>query len=241
MELSNWLIGKNIDTFPLLGLESFSTFVKICGEISKWALDDIGLAGRNNTYKIWVCWQKEGGLDLLRSTVERYKSMQLLLHYININIVEGNQTGLYVKLDWVQNKWVMSYGITDNKKIYKIGEFAYNHSTKLPESEILKYVLDEISDFNSREHFILHCVRGSLNFFDPGYCQRQDPYILNKKCVMSVNGLGNWVNGVMMDDEANKWLETFKKWVATQEWWQMVKLTVKLRKESWMDFIVEIK
>lgn len=241
MELSSWLMGKNLDSFPLLGLEAFSTFIKICGEISKWALDDIGLANRNNTYKIWVCWQREGDLAKLRSIVSRYKSMQLLLHYVDVNMVEGHQTGLYTKLDWVQDHWVMSYGITDNRKLFKVGEFDFNMATKLPQSEILKYIVDEIQDFNSREHFTLNAVKKSLNFFDPGYCQRQDPYILNKKCVLTVSGLGNWTNGVMLEDEANKWLEAFKKWVSTQDWWNLVKLTVKVRKDNWMDFIVELK
>src|ERR1039457_5230266 len=103
MELSKWIKGDDLESFPLLGIESFETFLKVCQDVSKWALDDAGLANRSDTYKIWVCWQKTSDLQKLRDLVSRYKSMGLMLHYINLNIVEGSQIGLYVALDWIQN------------------------------------------------------------------------------------------------------------------------------------------
>ena len=185
MELSKWIKGDDLESFPLLGIESFETFLKVCQDVSKWALDDAGLANRSDTYKIWVCWQKTSDLQKLRDLVSRYKSMGLMLHYINLNIVEGSQIGLYVALDWIQNKWIMSYGITNNKKIYRIGQFHYTPATKLPSTEILKYVKDEIGDFDPRKNFLLRKVKTALFYFDPGYCQRMDPYILNTECVLS--------------------------------------------------------
>ena len=160
MELANWL-KDDINNFPLLGLDSFNTFLKVCNEFSKWALDDIGLANRNNAYKIWTCTIKPEQIKDIKSILERYTSMKLLLHYYNINIVENNKIALYIKLDWVENKWQMSYGITNNKKLFKIGEFEYNFSIKLPEHVILKYIIEEITDFNPREHLLLFNIQNN--------------------------------------------------------------------------------
>jgi hypothetical protein len=51
MQESDFLKDKNID-FPILGLESFKTFLKLCEEVSQHALEDVGLANRANVYKI---------------------------------------------------------------------------------------------------------------------------------------------------------------------------------------------
>ena len=72
MQLLDWLKGENIDTFPILGLDSFNTFIKICENVSKWALDDSGLANRSDSYKIWVCWQKESDLAKMIDLLEKY-------------------------------------------------------------------------------------------------------------------------------------------------------------------------
>ena len=89
MELASWLTSEK-DKFPILGLDSFNTFLKVCSEFAEWALDDVGLANRNNAYKIWDCRIKAGQIKNVKKTIERYSSMKLLLHYYNINIVENN-------------------------------------------------------------------------------------------------------------------------------------------------------
>lgn len=240
MNIADWLQNKDIENFPLLGLDSFTSFVKLCESNSKWALDDAGLANRSNSYKIWVSWIKNP--KKLKDSVVKYKSMNLLAHYLNVEIIENSQIGLYIKLDWIQNKWELSYGITNNKKLYKIGEFVYTVSTKLPTSEILKYVKDEIGDFNPRTHYLLRVIKLSLYKFDPGYCQRQDPYIINESCILSCYGLGQWTdNNTMQEDEAYKWLESLKTWVSQQPWWNSVKLTCKVRKDKYIDFVIQPK
>jgi hypothetical protein len=85
----------------------------------------------------------------------------------------------------------MSYGITNNKKLFKIGEFYYNITTKLPESIIIKYVLDEIEEFNPREHILLFKIKQDSYTFDPGYCKRIDPQIIKDEILISTFGLGN--------------------------------------------------
>lgn len=240
MNISNWLQNKDIKSFPLLGFDSFHSFIKLCESCSKWALDDIGLANRSNTYKIWVSWIKD--IKLLKQNVDKYKSLNLLAHYLNIEIVENNQIGLYICLDWIQNKWQMSYGITNNKKLYKIGEFIYTVNLELPSSSILKYVKDDIFEFNPRTNYLLRLIKSDMYLFDPGYCQRQDPYITNNKCILTCQGLGEWSeNNTMNEDEAYKWLDIFKVWVSSMSWWKDVKLTTKIRKEGFIDFIIEIK
>ena len=241
MQPANYLL-KDKENFPLLGLDSFNTFLKVCLELSEWALDDVGLANRANAYRIWVCWIKPQDNSKLKGILERYESMKLLLHYLDINIVENNKIGLYIKLDYLENKWEMSYGITNNKKLFKIGGFDYTLNTKLPESKILKYILDDIDDFNPREHLLLFKIKNDMFGFDPGFCKRTDPQLINKDIVISCHGLGQWhTDETIMDGEADKYLQIFKKWVAEQKWWNLVSLILVPRKNKWIDFKIKLK
>ncbi len=240
MELANWLKADKAN-FPILGLDSFETFLKVCSEFSEWILDDIGLANRNNAYKVWVCWIKPDDVQKIKEVIERYTSMKLLSHYYNLNIVENNKIGLYIKLDWEQNKWVFSYGITNNKKMYKVGEFDYTFNIKLPENEILKYVIDEIDDFDPRQHLLLFKIKQDCALFNPGYCQRTDPQIINKEVVISAHNLGHWNEAGLANGEAEKYVEVFKDWVKTQKWWNSVVIVLRPRKNMWMDFVLKLK
>lgn len=240
MELASWLNTDNKD-FPILGLDSFKTFLKVCGEFSDWALDDIGLANRANVYKIWVCWVKAADTSKVKETLERYTSMKLLLHYFNVNIVENNKIGLYIKLDWEQNAWVISYGITNNKKLFKVGEFDYGYATKLPDNEILKYVRDEIDDFNPREHLLLFKMKQDCFLFDPGYCQRTDPQIINKEVVISTYNLGQFVGDAPANGEPERLIQVFKDFVKTQSWWNAVHLVLRPRRGKYIDFVLRLK
>lgn len=240
MELAAWL-KTDQENFPILGLESLATFLKICAEFSQWALDDIGLANRSNSYKIWTCWIKPEDAANVKSVVERYSSMKLLSHYLNINIVEQNKIGLYFKLDWEENKWNFSYGITNNKKLFKVGEFEYNLNVKMPESEILKYVVDEIDDFDAREHLLLFKIKQDFILFNPGYCKRTDPQIIDKEVIISCHNLGVWTDQGLATGESQKYLDIFKAWVATQKWWSNVHLIVRPKLDKWIDFVLKIK
>lgn len=238
-KISNWLLNNDLDSFPILGYESFNSFIKVCESVSKWAVDDSGLANRADSYKIWICIVKD--VDKLKNILEKYKSLNLLNHYLNKEIVENSKISLYIKLDYLSNKWMLSYGITNDKKLYKIGEFEYNISIKLPTSEILKYVKDDIEDFDPRKNYLLRLIKKDFYSFDPGTCQRLDPVIISGECVLSCNNLGIWDNNTMSETEANKWLEIFKSWVGGQKWWDMVKLKVKARRDKWIDFSVQTK
>lgn len=240
MELATWLKKEN-ENFPILGLDSFNTFLKVCSEFAEWALDDIGLANRSNSYKIWTCKIKADKIKDVKNIIERYSSMKLLLHYYNINIVENNNIALYIKLDWEENKWVISYGITNNKKLFKIGEFDFNISTKLPEHKILKYINDEIDDFNPREHLMLFRIKQDAFLFDPGYCQITDPQIIDKEIIISTYNLGQWADQGIVNGETEKYLNVFKDWVKNQKWWAQVHLIIRPRKNKWMDFILKLK
>lgn len=241
MELSKWLKGEDIDNFPNMGKESFNTFLKICLEFSNWALDDIGLANRANAYKIWVCKVQSEDLSKVKNIIERYSSMKKLLHYYNKNIVENNFIAFYIKLNWIQNKWMMSYGITDNKDLYKIGEFEYNISTVLPQQQILKYINDTIGDFNPREHLTLFKIKQDMFSFNPGYCQITDPQIINKEIILSTYNLGIWTDNGLQNGEGDKYMEVFKDWVRTQVWFNLVYLIVKPKNDKWMDFKITLK
>lgn len=240
MELANWLTIEDKD-YPILGLDSFNTFLKVCSEFAEWALDDIGLANRNNAYKIWICWIKPEDLNKVKEILERYSSMKLLSHYYDINIVERNKIGLYIKLDWEENEWIFSYGITNNKKLFMVGKFEYLFTTKLPENKILKYITDEIDDFNPRQHLLLFKIKQDCILFNPGYCQITDPQIINKEIIISSYNLGQWSELGIINGEAEKWMEIFKQWVMTQKWWQSVHLILRPRKNKWIDFIIQIK
>lgn len=240
MELASWLQNQSND-FPILGSESFATFIKVCEEFSEWALDDIGLANRSNSYKVWTCWVKPEQIPTVKDVLSRYTSLKLLAHYYNINIVEKNRVGLYIRLDWEQNKWIMSYGITNNKKLFKVGEFEYKLNVKLPESRILKYVLDEIDDFNPREHLILYNIKQDFIMFNPGYCKRTDPQIIDKEVVISCYELGQWTDQGLVQGQAKEYLDLFKQWVKTQKWWQSVHLIVRPKRDKWIDFVLKLK
>lgn len=239
MELASWLNNK--EEFPILGLNSFETFLKICKNFSEWALDDIGLANRNDAYKIWVCPVQSAKLKEVKGIIERYTSMKLLLKYYNMNIVENKNVSFYIKLDWLENKWTISYGITNNKKLFKVGEFDYSVGTKLPESEILKYVIDELDDFNPREHLLLYRIKKDASNFNPGYCAINDPILINKEVTISTHNLGIWHNGVLENGEADKYLEVLKSWVMEQKWWNLVTLIVRPKNNGIIDFILKLK
>jgi hypothetical protein len=208
--------------------------------VSEWAIDDIGLSNRADVYKIWACWIKKITLQDLKKISERYQSMKLLSHYIDVNIVESNNIGLYIMLDW-KNKWVMSYGITNNKALFKVGEFDFNASIKLPESKILKYINEDIADFDSRKNFILRQIKHDMVLFDPGYCQREDAMISKDEVIVSTKGLGKWANDQLLDGEAERLLAEFKSWVKEQKWWELIYLIVRPRQRGWIDFVIQIK
>jgi len=241
MELAKWLKGEDLDNFPVLGKESFNTFLKICLEFSEWALDDIGLANRANSYKIWICKVKSEDLHKVKNILERYSSMKKLLYYYNNNIVENNFIGLYIKLNYEQNKWFMSYGITNNKNLYKIGEFEYKVTTKLPQQQLLKYINDAIGDFNPREHLALFKIKQEMFEFNPGYCQITDPQIINNEVIVSTYNLGVWNSNGLENGEAEKYMQLFKNWVSTKNWWKIAHLILLPRKNKWMDFKIKIK
>lgn len=240
MELASWLKVDN-ENFPILGLDSFNTFLKVCSEFSEWALDDIGLANRNDAYKIWVCKIKSEQINDVKSILERYTSMTLLSHYYNINIVENNSISLYIKLDWEQNKWIMSYGITNNKKMFNVGEFDFTFTTKLPENKILKYINEDISDFNPREHLLLYKIKKDIILFNPGYCQITDPLIINKEIILTTYNLGQWIDINLAPGEAEKYLNIFQVWVSSKSWWNQVHLIIRPKQNKSIDFVIKLK
>lgn len=240
--LSDWLNSKP-EELKLVGLKSFDTFLKVISNFSDIILDDIGLANRNNAYKIWTTWIKPDKIKDIKEVIERYSSMKLLKHYYDINIIETKKIGLYIKLDWIENKWEMSYGITNDKKLYKVGEFEYNFTTKLPESKILKYLLDEIDDFNPREHLKLFKIKKDLALFVPGYCQILDPQIINKEIILTTYNLGQWLdNGQLVNGEADKYIKIFKDFVKNQTWWQDCHLVLRpQRAAKIIQFVIKLK
>jgi len=238
--LAPWLQPSD-EKFPLLGKESFETFLKICAEFSEWALDDIGLATRNDAYKVWVCPVHSDKLKNVKGIIERYSSMKLLLHHYNKNIVENGTVSLYIKLDWLENKWEMSYGITNGKKMFKVGEFPYTVSTEVPASTLMKYIKDELDDFNPREHLVLYRIKQDASSFNPGYCQITDPMLINKQVIITTFNLGVWHNGTIQGGEPERLLNVMKDWVKTQKWWNLVRLTVRPGTNGMIDFIIQIK
>lgn len=243
MKLAKWLESDDINDFPILGLSSFDTFIKVCMEFSKWMLDDIGLANRNDCYKIWISPVKSEKLSEVKSILERYTSMKLLLHYYNTNIVENNKIAFYIKLDYTENKWVMSYGITNDKKLFKVGEFEFNFNTQLNSNEILKYVLDYIQDFDPRLHLLLYKIKQDSHQFNPGYCQILDPLSNDFKVTISTNNLGLWMdNNKLQAGELDRLFIIFKDFVKEQKWASLVNITIRPRPNSkWIDFIIEPK
>ena len=239
MNIANWLQSKDINTFPLLELDGFKTFIKLCEIVSNNALDDSGLANRSNSYKIWVCWIKDNTKFI--NEIDKYKSMNLLKHYLEVSVIETGTLGLYIKLDYIENKWKMSYGLTDNKKLYKIGEFDYTINLKIEANSIMKYINEEIGEFDPRNHYILRLVKHSIITFNPGYCQRQDAYINNNQVILTCQGLGNWINNTLANDEANRLLGILRIWVSKQEWWNLVKIQCIVKKNGYIDFIIEPK
>jgi hypothetical protein len=167
--------------------------------------------------------------------------MKLLLHYYNINIVENKNIIFYICLDWIENKWHLEYGITNNKKLYKIGEFEYTINIKLPENELLKYILNDLDDFNPREHLILYQIKKDAQLFNPGYCQINDPVLSNKEITISTYNLGIWHNGKLENGEAEKYLNVLKDFVKTMKWWNLVKLIVRPLNNGLIDFIIQLK
>lgn len=246
MKLADYLKDTDINKFPILGLESFETFLKVCSAFSEWALDDIGLANRSQSYRIWLCKIPAQKFSEIKTILNRYSSMKLLLHYYNENIVENNNVSLYIRLTWEQNKWKMSYGITNNKKLFKIGEFDYVINTQLPKHTILKYINEVIDDFDPRKHLLLFKIKQDCETFNPGYCQITDPQIINDEIIISTYKLGQWIDlgndqAKINQSEAEKHLLNFKQWVKSKVWWDLVSVVLIPRKNYWMDFKIQLK
>lgn len=239
IKINNWLKGEDIDTFPILGYDTFNTFIKLCETIKSSLLLDNGLSNRSESFKIWVSWNRDKSYNEILSIIDRYKSMKLMSHYLKLNILENDQIGFYIKLNFENKNWNINYGITNNKKLYKIGEFIWNITVKMPDNEILKYFKSEIDDFNPRQQYLLFLVKKTIYKFNPGVCVRLDPYLLNNECIVSCQNLIIKTDNI--ENEANIWLNIFKNWVSEQEWWNNVILKVKIRKDNWIDFIIITK
>lgn len=241
MELAKWLTTE-IDKLPTLGYESFKTFIKICSKFSKWALDDISLANKNDKYKVWTCPVKSSDIKNIKGVIERYDSMKKLLKYYNDSIVENKPITFFMSLDFVNNKWNFEYGISNGNKLFTIGEFNYTITTKLPENELVKYIISELEEFNIREHLLLYKIRKDMITFNPGYCQITEPVLLNKNVVMSVYNLGIWnSNGQLENGEKEKYLEIFKKWCLDYKWANLVSIIVRPKINNSIDFIIKLK
>jgi hypothetical protein len=241
MQISSWLNNTTAQQSKMLGINSFSTFLKVCSEFADWALDDSGLANRNSAYKIWTCRVPYNKLTKVKSILEQYTSMQLLLHYYNKSIIENSLIALYIKLDWLENKWVMSYGITDNRKLYKTGEFDFTINTKLPDNEILKYIKPVINDFDARRHIKLYKIKQLAYMFNPGYCQIFDPVIVDNDIVISTKNLGVWIdNNTLHNGEAISFLNIFKTWVKQFQWASEVELIIRPKRNKVIDFVIRL-
>lgn len=241
MKLADWL-KTGVDDLPLLGKESFNTFLKICSHFAKWALDDISLATKNDKYKIWTCPVKSNQIKEVKSLLERYNSMKKLLHYYNNSVVENKPISLYMSLNFINRKWMFEYGISNGNKLFKVGEFEYTTTTQLPEHEIVKYINSELEEFNSREHLLLYRIRKDMITFNPGYCQITEPIILNKTVVMTTYNLGVWnKDGKLENGEKEKYLEIFKEWAIQYQWAKMITLIVRPQTKQSIDFIIKFK
>ena len=242
--ISNHL--KDNTEYKFLGLNSFETFLNICSQITEHAIDDVSLANKADAYKIYICYVQKVNLPTLKSIIERYDSMELLLHYLNINIAENNTIGLYIKLNYT-NKWQISYGITDCTKLYKVGEFDFNLTTNLPNSSVLKYLKDIIDDFDARKHLLVYTIKRNMQFFSPGACQKYDVDVYYSydtiKIVVPVKNLGSYVdygfgNIRWQDGEIEKYMQIFNDYVIQFKWASMIKIKIDQKSNKFTDFII---
>lgn len=241
MELAKWM-KTDIDDLPMLGKESFKTFLKICSMFSKWALDDISLSIKNDKYKIWTCPVKASDIKKIKSILERYTSMKKLLKHYNDSIVENRSISFYMSLNFINNKWNFEYGISNGTNLYVIGEFEYTATLKLPENELIKYISSELENFNSREHLLLYKMRKDMVSFNPGYCQITEPIIMNKNIITTVYNLGIWnSNGELEVGEKEKYLDIFKTWCLEYKWASLVTIIVRPKIKNSIDFIIKLK
>lgn len=241
MELSTWLKDIDVKKQNLLGINSFETFLKICNEFCEWALDDISLASRNNAYRIWTCRVPFNKLKSVKSVLESYTSMQLMLYYYNMNIIETDLLSFYIKLDYINNKWMMSYGLTNNLELFKVGEFEFNVAVKLPKSPVLKYIKDITENFDAREHLMLLNIKREFYRFNPGYCKIFEPAIIDKDIIVSTYNLGVWIdNNTLHPGEAQNYLDIFKNFVKQYKWASAVKLIVRPLKNKTIDFVIRL-
>lgn len=239
MKLANWFKDKEQD-LPLLGIESFKTFIEVCNNFAKWALDDVSMSTQFDKYKIWTCPVLAKDIKKVKDVVERYTSMKKLLWYYNNVIVENKPIIFYMSLDFINNKWNFEYGISNGFKLFKVGEFEYTIDTKLPEHEIVKYVSVELDDFNIREHLLLYKIRKDFTTFNPGYCQIMSPVISDKTVILKTQNLGQWHNNKPAYGEKERLLEIFKEWAINYKWSNSVILIIRPSYSNSIDFIIKL-
>lgn len=241
MKLSKWLSSSSTE-LPMLGKESFNTFLKVCSHFAKWALDDISLATKNDKYKIWSCPVKSGDIKKVKAILERYTSMKKILKHYNESVVENKPIIFFMSLNYINNKWNFEYGLCNGNDLFIAGEFEYTMTTNLPKNEIVKYISSELKDFNSREHLLLYKMRKDLVTFNPGYCQITEPIILNRTIILTVYNLGLWNdNGELENGEKETYLEMFLNWAKPYKWAPLVTLIVRPKIKNSIDFIIKLK
>lgn len=233
------------NTPPMVGRESFDTFLQVAEALCSYAVDDLSLSVQNDRLKTYVCWVDAADAPKMDKLVARYKSMALAELWLNKAFTESARRGLYYSLGQLPGGgWQLQYGLTDGTNLYVVGQFGFDADLQLPVSSVTKHFRHEMLPFSPKTYSLLNMVRQAMKTFAPGQCSLGEPQVVDRSVVVSAHMLGVWERGqtlVWADGEAEKHLLVFQKAVREMAWWDKVELVLKVVGNGHVAFIVKPK
>lgn len=233
-------------TPPLVGRESFDTFLQIAEQLTKHAVDDLSLSVQNDRLKTYVCWIKPEEGPTLTKLLSRYASMKLAVMWLEKAFTDSMRKGLYYSLQLLPGgDWQVQYGLTDGSNLYVIGQFALDMAAqKFPVSAVTKHFIEDMTPWDPKALALLDAVRKDIKSFDPGPCSLPDAQVVDNTVTQPCHMLGTWNKGQTLEwaeGEAEKYLKVYQQWVRSKSWWQEVELVLRIVGNGWVYFVVKPK
>jgi hypothetical protein len=234
---------KLSSTPPLVGRESFDTFLQVAEALCSYAVDDLSLSVQNDRLKCYVCWVDPKDADRLDKLLARYASMRLAAVWVEKAFTESVRRGLYYSLGQLDGgDWQLQYGLTDGQDLYVVGQFAFDADLQVPVSSVTKHFRQELLPFSPKTYSLLNLARKGMKAFSPGPCSLGEPQVVDGSVIIQAHMLGVWDRDqtlVWAKGEPEKYVRAFQEFVAAQPWGDKVELVLKVIGNGYAAFIVK--
>lgn len=214
------------------GKNVFSTFLKC---ITALGIKDI--SPTKNTPDDFIIMFKLDDLDYLRveSTFNRFKSLS------SLGIEYSPDIALYIG---IKNQ-LLEYGYVLKSKLNPIGVFKLNNRNlnwiKNSNLKSLSGIKKSLSNMSSSDIKMMCIIKKEVLKFSPKYTNDVMLPIVNDGIItFGYHGVGNWSNGVLLDQDLIDFKETFKSYLSNFRWSNKVLVNVTPNK-FWIVVKIKIK